>query len=74
MSNELEIEPFVPGRRRRYSPEQKRPLLEEAAQPGVSISIVARRHGIAPSVMFLWRRAMDDDEGGTKAFIERGVQ
>lgn len=60
MSNELEIEPLVPGRRRRYTPEQKRTLLEEAAQPGASISIVARRHGIAPSVMFLWRRAMDD--------------
>ena len=60
MSNELEIEPLVPGRRRRYTPEQKRTLLEEATQPGASISIVARRHGIAPSVMFLWRRAMDD--------------
>lgn len=51
MSNELEIEPLVPGRRRRYTPEQKRTLLEEATQPGASISIVARRHGIAPSVM-----------------------
>ena len=49
-------------RRRRYSVDQKLAVLAEAAQPGMSISYVARRHGIAPSLIFGWRRRMS--EGG----------
>jgi len=37
-------------------------VLQEAAQPGMAISFVARRHGIAPSLIFGWRRGMS--EGG----------
>jgi len=61
----VHLAPPTAGRKRRYTPEQKRTLLEEAARPGESIAIVARRYGISPSVMFLWRRAMRDagDEG-----------
>ncbi|MEL6185183.1 MAG: transposase [Myxococcota bacterium] len=61
----VELEPAIAGRRRRYTPEQKRTLLEEAERPGESTSMVARRYGISPSVMVLWRRAMKDagDEG-----------
>ena len=33
-------------RRRRYSVDQKLAVLAEAAQPGMSISYVARRHGV----------------------------
>jgi transposase InsO family protein len=36
-------------RRRRYSVDEKMTVLAEAAQPGMSISYVARRHGISPS-------------------------
>lgn len=60
MEQSIEIAARQPGRRRRYSAEQKRSLLNEASRPGSSISEVARAHGISPSVMFLWRRAMDD--------------
>ena len=39
-------------RRRRWSVDQKLAVLAEAAQPGMSISYVARRHGISPSLVF----------------------
>lgn len=42
--------------KRRYTVEQRIALLDEADQPGQSIAIVARKHGIAPSVMFRWRQ------------------
>ena len=38
-----------PGRRRRFSIEEKRRMVEEAAAPGESISAVARRNGVSPS-------------------------
>lgn len=64
------IEPARPGRRRRFSPEQKRAFLDEAAQLGSSISSVARRYGIAPSLMFLWKRQME--AGGNTALAVGG--
>jgi len=42
--------------RRRYAPEEKIRLLDEADKPGESIGTVSRRHGVSPSVMFVWRR------------------
>ena len=50
----------VEGRRRRFTPEQKRALLAEAAKPGNSVSETGRRHGISPSLLFKWKAAMDD--------------
>ena len=52
-------------RRRRYTAEQKMAFVQEASQPGMTISYVARRHGIAPSLIFGWRRRMS--EGGKEA-------
>jgi transposase-like protein len=40
-------------------------LVEETMQPGMSVSFVARRAGIAPSQLFAWKRRML--EGGHKA-------
>ena len=37
----------------------------ETMQPGMSISYVAGRHGLSPSLMFRWRRLMS--EGGKEA-------
>lgn len=48
--------------RRHFSYEQKRVLLDAAAAPGQSISIVAREHGIAPNLMFRWRGDMKNGE------------
>ena len=52
-------------RRRRYSLDHELAVLAEAAQPGMSISYIARRHGISPSLLFGWRRRMT--EGGKEA-------
>ncbi len=60
MSKTIDLPPARDGRRRRYTTEQKRALLAQAREPGESISAVARRHDISPSMMFLWRRAMDE--------------
>jgi len=36
-------------RRRRFTVEQKMRLVEESNRPGMSVSHVARTHGVAPS-------------------------
>ena len=45
-------------RRRRWTPEEKRALLEEAEHPDSSVSAVARKYGINPNQMFHWRKLM----------------
>ena len=52
-------------RRRRYSVDEKRRILQEASRRGITISYVARQHGISPSLLFHWRRRMA--EGGKEA-------
>jgi transposase len=52
-------------RRRRYSAEHKLRLVEETLQPGVTVSAVARLHGVSPSLLFKWRQLMS--EGGRRA-------
>jgi transposase InsO family protein len=52
-------------RRRRYTVDQKLAVLAEASAPGMTISCVARRHGISPSLIFGWSRRMT--EGGKEA-------
>jgi transposase len=52
-------------RRRRFSTAEKVRLVEETMQPGMSVSRVARQAGIAPSMLFNWRRRML--EGGFEA-------
>ena len=44
-------------RRRRWSAEEKSEIVIESLRPGVSVSWVARRHGISPSQLFGWRKA-----------------
>ena len=53
------------ARRRRFTTEQKLSVVSETLQPGMSISYVARRHGLSPSLVFRWRRLMS--EGGKQA-------
>jgi transposase len=45
-------------RRRRWTPEEKRALLEEAEHPGSSVSAVARKYGVNPNQLFHWRKLM----------------
>jgi len=46
--------------RRRWSTEEKRAIVEETAQESRSVSRVARRHGISPSLLFRWRRELSE--------------
>ena len=45
-------------RRRRWSVAEKIRLVEETLQPGMSVSFVARTHGLSPSLLFKWRQRM----------------
>ena len=58
-------------RRRRWSPDEKMRLVEEALVPGAKVSEVARRNGISASLLFTWRRqarAVEGPGGGRAAF------
>ena len=52
-------------RRRRYSAEQKFALVDATMQPGMTVSAVARLHGVSPSLLFKWRQLMS--QGGRTA-------
>src|ERR1044071_5033785 len=43
-------------RRRRWSAEEKARIVQETYAPGMSVSLVARQHGVAPNQVFTWRR------------------
>jgi transposase len=44
--------------RRRWSAETKRAIVEEASRTTTSVSDVARRHAIAPALLYRWRRQL----------------
>ncbi|GKW44300.1 transposase [Pectobacterium odoriferum] len=52
-------------KRRRYTAEEKSRFVALSMQPGYSISLVARQYGITPSLLFKWKRLMN--EGGQSA-------
>lgn len=56
------------GRRRRWSAAEKLRIVEETLEGRASISIVARRNGAAPNLLYRWRRLMLD--GGAVAVSE----
>ena len=58
-------------RRRRYSAGHKLQLVEETMQPGMTVSAVARLHGVSPSLLFKWRQLMSEG-GRTAVKAERG--
>ena len=56
------------GRRRRWSAAEKLRIVEETLDERASISVVARRNGVAPNLLYRWRRLMLD--GGAVAGSE----
>ncbi|EFI5569990.1 IS3 family transposase [Escherichia coli] len=56
-------------KRRRYTPEEKGRFVALAMQPGYTVSLVARQYGITPSLLFKWKRLMND---GGKSAIAAG--
>lgn len=55
-----EVEILSVQRRRRFTAEEKRQFVEETLQPGANISLVARRHGLSPSLLFRWRKLAEE--------------
>ena len=47
-------------RRRNWAPAEKRSIVLETYEPGMTVSYVARIHGISPSQIFNWRRKMEE--------------
>lgn len=43
-------------RRRRWSVAEKLQMVAETREPGVTVSLVARRRGVSPNQLFTWRR------------------
>ena len=52
-------------RRRRWTASEKVRMVEETFEPGMTVSLVARRHGVAPNQLFTWRRLVA--QGGLTA-------
>ena len=50
--------PARAGHRRRFSEADQRHILAEAAEPGRSVSEVARRYGIARRVICRWKQEL----------------
>src|ERR1700730_15566486 len=49
-------------RRRRWSKDEKARIVEETLAPGAVVSEVARRYGVAQSLLFTWRRLARTEE------------
>jgi transposase len=51
-------EPEVLGgeRRRRWSAGEKLAMVRETYEPGMTVSLVARKHGVNPNQVFHWRK------------------
>src|SRR5262245_39132193 len=67
MSDDYQRIELITGtaRRRRWTTEQKLRIIEASCEPGESVSSVARRHGVAPNLLYRWRRLMA--QGGAAA-------
>jgi transposase len=54
-TNRVEIITSV-QRSRRWTASEKVRIVEETFEPGLTASLAARRHGVAPNRLFTWRR------------------
>lgn len=52
----VEVITSVKKRRRRWSAAEKKAMVQEAEQQGLSISAAARKYGIHPNQIFRWRK------------------
>ena len=61
----------VDRRRRRWSDAQKRQIVAETLEPGVSVPMVAQRYNLNANQIFRWRRLFREAEraGGTGRFV-----
>jgi len=61
----IEVVTLTEQRRRRWSSQEKAELVRLTYEPGMSVSLVAREHGVAASQLFNWRKL--EREGGLTA-------
>ena len=52
----IEVVTVSEERRRRWCAAEKATLVRETYEPGMSVSLVARKHGISASQLFNWRK------------------
>jgi transposase len=52
----IEVVTVSEERRRRWSAAEKAELVRQTYEPGMSVSLVARQHGVAASQLFNWRK------------------
>jgi transposase-like protein len=60
---ELAIQPAAEssGKRRYRTVEERRRIVEETLAAGVSVAVVARRHGVNANQLFQWRKLISRD-------------
>lgn len=56
----IEVVTVSDEKRRRWSAAEKAVLVRETYEPGMSVSLVARKHGISASQLFNWRKLERD--------------
>ncbi len=63
---------FAPGERRRrsWTRDEKRRIVDESLQEGASIAEVARRHELNANLLFTWRRQMGVESAERKDPME----
>lgn len=54
------IDVLGPEKRRRRSVQEKIAIVQQSFEPGMTVSLVARQHGVAASQLFLWRKQYQD--------------
>lgn len=66
---------IVVARRRQWTPQEKAALLAEIEAAGGRVSVIARRHGIAKSLLYNWRSACKAARAaaGAAGFVQLGV-
>jgi len=54
--NSKEPEVLAPERRRGWAASEKLAMVRETYEPGMTVSLVARKHGVNPNQVFHWRK------------------
>src|SRR5580658_10835699 len=55
-NTEMEVAAVERRLRRHRSKQERRQVAEESLQPGASVAVVARRHGVNANQVFHWRK------------------
>ncbi|AUV94746.1 IS3 family transposase [Klebsiella oxytoca] len=65
------IDVLGPEKRRRRTTQEKSAIVQQSFEPGMTVSLVARQHGVAASQLFLWRKQYQE---GSLTAVAAGEQ